>query len=153
MAEGCTLLLLALCQNYAIHSLSGTGWPGVLPWVLSIADATQIQLSVRRVDEVGRIPAIDRACCKVHHFEPPGISTRMFTDGNMTRFKKWDQFLVLSKLILGIVQVQTNFELMSTHTGTLLHRNTCLWSMHFSECINWSLFSNPVTNMPRGGEQ
>lgn len=101
----------------------------MLPRVLSIADATQIQLSVRRVDEVGRIPEIDRTCCKVHHLEPPGIYTHMFTDGNMTRFKKWDQFSVFSNLnevILGIVQVQTNFELMSTRTGTLLHRNTCL---------------------------
>lgn len=101
----------------------------MLPRVLSIADATQIQLSVRRVDEVGRIPEIDRACCKVHYLEPPGIYTHMFTDGSMTRFKKWDQFSVFSNLnevILGIVQVQTNFELMSTRTGTLLHRNTCL---------------------------
>jgi len=72
------LFYRALCQNYAIHSLSGTGWPGVLPRVLSIADATQIQLSVRRVDEVGRIPEIDRACCKVHHLQPPGIYAHMW---------------------------------------------------------------------------
>jgi len=38
----------------------------------------------------------------------------MFTDGNMTRFKKWDQFSVfsnLNELILGIVQYKCRLTL------------------------------------------